>query len=108
MVPSKWFRLGWWQTPKSPGTSFIVATHVTNVYRVVEAVVQLYTARKFAEQADLHNYRSARGNKVQFFIPSFLVRLMPRIPLNTVWLQTHLEGSNYIDVETNSCLAVAL
>jgi len=33
---------------------------------------------------------------------------MPQIPLNTVWLQTHREGSNYIDVETNSCLAVAL
>ena len=33
---------------------------------------------------------------------------MPRIPLNTVWLQTHREGTNYIDVETNSCLAVAL
>ena len=43
-----------------------------------------------------------------FFIPSFLVRLMPRIPLHTVWLQTHREGSNYIDVETNSCLAIAL
>jgi len=25
-----------------------------------------------------------------------------------VWLQTHWEGSNYIDVETNSYLAVAL
>jgi len=83
------------------------------VYRVVEAVVQLYTAGKFAELADLHNQLvkytiRKRGNKVPFFIPSFLVRVMKRIPLNTVWLQTHWEGSNYIDVETNSTLVVAL
>jgi len=87
--------------------------YTTNVYRVVEAVVQLYTAEKFAELADLHNQLVKytileRGNKVLFFIPSFPVRLMPRIPLDTVWLQTHREGSNYIDVETNSYLAVAL
>jgi len=87
--------------------------YTTNVYRVVEAVVQLYTAGKFAELADLHNQLVKytileRGNKVLFFTPSFPVRLMPRIPLDTVWLQTHREGSNYIDVETNSCLAVAL
>ena len=33
---------------------------------------------------------------------------MTRIPLNTVWLQTHKEGSNYIDVETKSSLFAAL
>ena len=33
---------------------------------------------------------------------------MTRIPLNTVWLQTHKEGSNYIDVETNSSSFAAL
>jgi len=75
--------------------------------------VQLYTAGKFAELADLHHQLvkytiRERGNKVPFFISSFLVRLMQRIPLNTVWLQTHWEGSNYIDVETNSSLVVAL
>jgi len=43
-----------------------------------------------------------------YFIPSHIVRLMTRIPLNTAWLQTHKEGSNYIDVEPNSSLFAAL
>ena len=32
---------------------------------------------------------------------------MSRIPLNTVWLQTHKEGNNYIDVETKIYLTAA-
>ena len=83
------------------------------MYRVVESVVQLYTNGKFEELAELHNQLvrytiRENGNKVPYFIPSLIVRLMTRIPLDTVWLQSHREGSNYIDVETNSSLFAAL
>jgi hypothetical protein len=70
---------------KIPGHLFHCG-YTANVYRVVEAVVQLYTAGKFAELADLHNQFvkytiRERGSKVPFFIPTFLVRLMPQIQL---------------------------
>jgi len=100
--------------PEIPGHLFHCG-YTANVYRVVESVVQLYTAGKsrFEELAELHNRLvrytiRERGSKVLYFIPSLIVRLMTRIPLNTVWLQMHREGSNYIDVETNSSLFAAL
>ena len=98
--------------PKIPGHLFHCG-YTANVYRVAESVVQLYTNGKFEELAELHNQLvrntiRENGNKVPYFIPSLIVRLMTWIPLNTVWLQSHREGSNYIDVETNSSLFAAL
>jgi len=112
MVLSKIVQAGLVANPKIPGHLFHCG-YTANVYRVVEAVVQLYTAGEFQELAGLHNQlvrytTRERGNKVPYFIPSLIVRLMTRIPLNTVWLQTHQEGSNNIDVETNSSLFAAL
>ena len=81
MAPSKPFRLGWRQTPKFLGTSFHDCGYTAIVYRVAEAVVQLYTAGKFAELAKLHNQlakytiRERRDNAL-YLIPSFLIRLM--------------------------------
>ena len=112
MVLSKIVQAGLVANPKIPGHLFHCG-YTANVYRVVEAVVHLYTAGKFEELAELHNQlvrytTRERRNKVPYFIPSLIVRLMTLIPLNTVWLQTHREGSDYIDVETNSSLCAAL
>jgi len=69
------------------------------VYRVAEAVVDCYTAEQFAELADLHNQLTVYAtrdvsDKTPYVMPSFIMRLLQRIPLNTVWLNSHQEGSN--------------
>jgi len=106
------FQAGLMANLKIPGNLFHCG-YTANVYRVVGTVVQLYTAGNFEDLAELHNQlvrytTRERGNKVPYFIPSLVVRLMTRIPLNTMSLQTHREGSKYIDVEPNSSLFAAL
>ena len=62
--------------PEIPGHQFHCG-YTANVYRVVESVVQLYTAGKFEELAELHNQfirytTRERGNKLPHFIPSLI------------------------------------
>jgi len=83
------------------------------VYRVAEAVVDWYTAQKFAELAELHDQLTVYvtydvNDKIPYIMPSFLIRFLMRIPRNTVWLNTHPKGSNCPYVETNLHMSAAL
>jgi len=104
--------LGIVSDPFIPGNLYHCG-YMAIVYRVAEAVVDCYTAEKFAELADLHNQLTVYASrdvidKIPFAVPSFIIRLLLRIPLNTVWLYSHPEGSNCPDVENNLHMSAAL
>jgi len=87
--------------------------YTAGVYRVAEAVVDMYSTAKFAELVELHNQLTAYvtravDDKTAYVMPSILVGLLQRIPLDTVWLKTHPEGSNCPDVENNLLMSAAM
>jgi len=83
--------------PLIPGNMYHCG-YTAIAYRVAETVVDCYTAEKFAELADLHNQltvyatRDVSG-KNPYAMRSFIIQLLRRIPLNTVWLYSHQEGT---------------
>jgi len=98
--------------PVLPGNLYHCG-YTATVYLVAEAVVDWYTAEKFAELAELHNQLTVYvtrdvGDKTAYVMPSLLIGLLRWIPLNTVWLKTHTECSNCPDVETNLYMSVAI
>jgi len=87
--------------------------YTATVYRAAEAVVDWYTAQKFGELAELHNQLTVSvtrdvDDKTPYVMPSLLIGLLRRIPLNTVWLKTHNKGSNCPDVENNLYMSAAI
>lgn len=83
------------------------------VYQVAEVVVDMYFAKNFVELAELHNQLTPYvtrlpGNKKAYVMPSLLVRLLRRMPLDTVWLKSHPQGSNCPDVENNLYMSAAI
>jgi len=104
--------LGMISDPSIPGNMYHCG-YTAIAYRVAEAVVDCYATEKFAELADLHNQLTVYAtrdvsDKNPYVIPSFIIRLLRRIPLNTVWLNSHQEGSNCPDVENNVYMSTAL
>ena len=89
--------LGMISDPLIPGNMYH-CWYTAIAYRVAETVVDCYTAEKFAELADLHNQltvyatRDVSG-KNPYAMRSFIIQLLRRIPLNTVWLYSHQEGT---------------
>jgi len=104
--------LGMISDPLIPGNMYHCG-YTAIAYRVAQAVVDCYTAEKFAELADLHNQLTVYAtrdvsDKNPYVMPSFIIRLLRRIPLNNVWLNSHQEGSNCPDVENNVYMFTAL
>jgi len=95
--------LGIISDPSIPGNIYHCG-YTAIAYRVAEAVVDCYTTGKLAELTDLHNQLTVYATrdvsdktpyvKTPYVIPNFIIRLLRRIPLNTVWLNSHQEGRN--------------
>ena len=104
--------LGMISDPSIPGNMYHCG-YTAIAYRVAEAVVVCYAAEKFAELAILHNQLTVyatrdENDKNSYVMPSFIIQLLRRIPLNTLWLNSHQEGSNCPDVENNVYMSTAL
>jgi len=103
--------LGIVSDPLIPGNLYHCG-YTAVVYRVAEVLVDCYTAEKFA-LADLHNQLIVYATRdvsdqTPYTMPSFIIRLLRRIPLNTVLLNSHQEDSNCPDVENNLHMSAAL
>ena len=98
--------------PSIPGYLYH-CSYTAAVYQVAAAVVDLYVKGELDELAVLHNQLTAyvtRGlsDKMPYVMPSLLVRLLKRPPLDTVWLNSHPEGSNCPDTENNMYLSTTM
>ena len=82
------------------------------MWKVVESIVKLYNKGEYERVAELHrelqSYMETNTTKTSFKIPDFIVELMQRIPHNTVWLNSHQEGSHALDIETHTYIFTAL
>ena len=97
--------------PWVPGYLFYCGLKVI-AYHMAGVVVDMYATGKIAELAELHDQLEVyvtreKGNKVLYSMPNLLVEMLTRIPLHVVWLNSHPEGSNCIDVENHVYISTA-